>query len=326
MRVESSATAITWLPFEALDRMPSVPLELAVAAYDEPPPVILPELEELRRRDTFREANELRAWIDVRDEAIVDYGYEGRSMIGDAGLDLGFRQVAFAAVEFPVIRPDPEVGEGWIRFRQTAGGRIGLPAPRPVSGQPFFHVGAISAWTTVELVLHAGGTTESRLVAASPFPQHSLYDAGRRLVSSTKMLDFEPWYAEVFGKTPWGHEGTPAFSAAVASELERTLATAILEDGLRFTRRRIPAGAALVRQGDPGGELFILLDGVLDVDIDGETIAQVGSGAILGERAILRDGRRTATLRAARAVRVAVVAADAIGRPELERLSAGRPG
>ena len=306
--------------------MPSVPLELAVAAYDEPPPVVLPELEELRQRDTFREANELRAWIDVRNEQIVDYGYDGRSMIGDAGLDLGFRQVAFAAVELPVIRPDPEVGEGSVRFRQTVGGRIGVPAPRPVSGEPFFHIGAISAWTTLELVMHADGTAESRLVAASPFPRHSLYDAGRRLLSATEMLDFEPWYVGVFGDTPWGHEGTPSFSAAVASELERTLATAILEAGLRFTRRRIAAGAALVRQGDPGGELFILLDGVLDVEIDGQTIAQVGSGAILGERAILRDGRRTATLRAARAARVAVVPAGAIGRPELERLSAGRPG
>lgn len=54
--------------------------------------------------------------------------------------------------------------------------------------------------------------------------------------------------------------------------------------------------------------MFILLDGVLEVEIDGETVAELGSGAVLGELAVLGDGRRTATLRALRASRVAVLA------------------
>ena len=65
MRIAASATAITWLPFEALERMPFVPLELAVAHYDEPPPAVVRDLDELRRQDAFREANELDAWIDA---------------------------------------------------------------------------------------------------------------------------------------------------------------------------------------------------------------------------------------------------------------------
>src|SRR5437867_10860909 len=109
MRIDASATAITWLPFEALDRIDAVPIELAVAHYDEPPPEVVPDVDELRRLDAFREANELRAWIGVDGDEIVDYGQAGRSLIGN-GLELEAQQVSFAAVEFPVIQPEPEVG------------------------------------------------------------------------------------------------------------------------------------------------------------------------------------------------------------------------
>jgi hypothetical protein len=180
-RLEASATAITWLPFDALDHLRFVPLELAVAHYDEPPPEVVPDLDELRRSDAFREANELRAWIQVDAGEIVDYGQSGRSLIGE-GPELGAPQVLFPAVEFPVIQPEPEVGDGWVRFTQTVGGRIGLPAPRRVPGRPYFHVGAISAWTTLEVLIRANGEAETRLVASSPFPRHSLYDTDRRLI------------------------------------------------------------------------------------------------------------------------------------------------
>jgi hypothetical protein len=142
MRIDASATAITWLPFAALDRIPLIPLELAVAHYDEPPPETVPDIDELRRQDAFREANELRAWIEVDGGEVVDYGQTGRSLIGD-GPELESQQVFFPAVEFPVIQPEPEVGDGWVRFTQTVGGRIGLPAHRPVVGRPYFHVGAV---------------------------------------------------------------------------------------------------------------------------------------------------------------------------------------
>jgi hypothetical protein len=318
MRIDSSATAITWLPFEALDRIPVVPLELAVAHYDEPPPEVLPELDELRRQDAFREANELRAWIEVSGGEIVDYGQSGRSMIGD-GPELEARQVSFAAVEFPVIQPEPEVGDGWARFTQTVGGRIGLPAPRPVVGRPYFHVGAVSAWTTLEVVLRADGTSEPRFVAASPFPRHSLYGSDGRLVDVFGAVEFE-----LGDGTPWGDERTPAFATAVESELERRLAASILRYGVKLVRRRVARGETLVEQGQPGHEVFVLLDGVFDVEIDGAVVAQVGSGAILGERAVLGEGCRTATLRAVRSSRVAVIGPEQVSRRDLVEISLSR--
>jgi CRP-like cAMP-binding protein len=108
----------------------------------------------------------------------------------------------------------------------------------------------------------------------------------------------------------------------VESELERRLATSILRDGAKLVRRRVARGETLVEQGEPGRDLFVLLDGVFDVEIDGEVVAQVGSGAILGERAVLGEGRRTATLRAVRSSRVAVIDSDAISRPDLAEISA----
>ena len=63
-------------------------------------------------------------------------------------------------------------------------------------------------------------------------------------------------------------------------------------------------------------------DSTKTVEVDGVVVAQVGSGAILGERAVLGDGRRTATLRAVRSSRVAVIGPDAISRPELAEISA----
>ena len=319
MRVEGSATAITWLPFAALDRIPAVPLELAVAHYDEPPPFVVPDLEALRRDDSFREANELRAWIDVADGKIVDYGQGGRSLHADPSFEIEDRQISFVAVEFPVIQPEPEVGDGWVRFTQTVGGWIGLPAPRAVVGRPYFHVGAVSAWTTLELVLRTDGSTETRLVAASPFPRHSLYGPERELIDVHGADELE-----LGDGTPWGDECTPAFATAVETELERRLASSILHEGARLVRRRVARGETLVEQGKPGHELFVLLDGVFDVEIDGEIVAQVGSGAILGERAVLGDGHRTATLRAVRSSRVAVISAEQISRPDLLRVSASR--
>jgi CRP-like cAMP-binding protein len=63
---------------------------------------------------------------------------------------------------------------------------------------------------------------------------------------------------------------------------------------------------------------------VLAAEVEGEEIAQVGPGAILGEGAVVEGGRRNATLRACTPTRVAVIAADQIDRGALETLAAGR--
>ena len=70
--------------------------------------------------------------------------------------------------------------------------------------------------------------------------------------------------------------------------------------------------------------LFLVLDGMLDVEVDGEVVAEVGPGAVLGVHAALEGGRRTATLRAATRCRVVVVAQHDLDPAALAAIASGQ--
>jgi cyclic nucleotide-binding protein len=323
MRVESSITSITWIPSEAIEGMTKLPFEMGIAHYDEPPPDRIVDLEAMHEHDLFREANELRAWIETDGGQITGHGYSGRGRVGVTRLKLFRREIAFPAVQYPLIRPEPQVGPGWVKFTQSAGGHMGLPAPRRVKGKPFFKITSASAWTTLELIIYADGTAKGKVAGASPFPRHWIYDENGELVEKSGSIDFERWYREAHGpNTPWGEEDSPAMTTAVESELERELSASIMRSDAKLARRSLGEGETLTEQGAEGNELYLLLDGVLEVDVDGEPVAEVGPGALLGERALL-EGKRTATLRATTPARVVVVPKDAIEEEALQQLAAG---
>ncbi len=62
---------------------------------------------------------------------------------------------------------------------------------------------------------------------------------------------------------------------------------------------------------------------MLRVEVDGELVAEVGPGAILGERAVLEGGNRTATLRAVTRARVAVARSEDIDHAALAEIAEG---
>jgi hypothetical protein len=323
MRVESSVTSITWIPSEAISGMPKMPFEMGIAHYDEPPPDRIDDLEALHENDLFREANELKAWIEVDDGEIVDQGYSGEGRIGVTRIKLGSREIAFAAVQYPLLQAEPEIGDGWVKFVQSAGGHMGLPAPRRVRGKPFMRIKSASAWTTLQLIIYADGTSKHSLIGASPFPRHWIYDKDGQLVEKSGTVDFERWYRESHGaNTPWGDEDSPALVTAVESELERELSASIMRSGVELERRQLNQGDALVQQGDEGRELFLLLDGLIDVEVNGEEVAEIGPGAFLGERALLEGGKRTATLWATTDARVVVIPPEAIDESAMTELAA----
>ena len=103
--------------------------------------------------------------------------------------------------------------------------------------------------------------------------------------------------------------------------LERQLSTAVMRGGKKPRMRKLGEGETLTEQGKPGDELFLLLDGVLRVEVDGERMAELGPGAILGERAILEGGLRTSTLRAVTRCKVAVARADDLDPAALAEVS-----
>jgi hypothetical protein len=325
MRRTSSVTSVSWIPSEAVPGPMRLPFSLGVSHYDDPPPSELGDLREWRDADRFRFANRLAAWIEVDDGgAVTGHGHTGGGLIGSTTLRLGRSAATFAAVAYPDLRPEPEVGDGWVRFRQTVGGRTGAPMPRPVSRAPFVQLSAPTVWTTLELVLHADGRADARMVGASPFPRHWVYDDGGALVAKSGITDFSGWSAVCFGDhSPWGDVDSPALVTAVETELERTLSATLMRGGAKPWVRTLRSGDELFRQGERGDELFLLLDGVLDVLVDGRPVAELGPGAVGGERALLEDGRRTSTLRARTAVRVAVAGAAQIDRAALAELAGG---
>jgi Cyclic nucleotide-binding domain len=328
MRIEKSVTAISWIPSEAISGMPKVPFELGVGHYDEPPPDRLAEgdLEKLRQADRFREANLLKGWIEVDDSGrITDFGHAGEAFVGFTTFKLGVKDVIVPGVPFDTIQPEPEQIDGSVRFMQTVGGRAGFPAPRRVRGKPFFRVQSATAWTTLSLTIHADGSAEHELAGASPFPRHWVYDETGKLVAKAGTVDFKTWYRESHGEnTPWGDEDAPAIVTKAETELERQLSREIMRGGTKTRRKQLEVGETLVEQGAPGNELYLLLDGVLGVEVDEERVAEVGPGALLGERALLEGGARTATLRAATPCRVVVVPGDSVDREALEEIAAGR--
>lgn len=325
MRIESSVTSISWIPSEAVEGMTRLPFDLGVGHYDQAPPDVIEDLEELRQADRFRFANELRTWIEVKDGVAVDYGYSGRGHIGATNLRLGPKGVSVAAVAFPEIRPEPHSGKGWVRFVQTAGGRTGVPMPRRVRRKPFVQIAAPLAWTTLALTLSSDGSSTHKLMGASNFPRHWIYDHAGKVVEKTATIDFKSWANEAFGKrTPWGSYDSPAIVTAAETALERDISKSIMKKGSKPRHRKVSKGKPLVRQGDQGNEMFLLLDGVLGVEVDGRRLTELGPGAILGERAILEGGKRTATLTAVTDSRVAVVTGDQIDRSALVELARGR--
>ncbi|MDQ3735451.1 MAG: cyclic nucleotide-binding domain-containing protein [Actinomycetota bacterium] len=325
MRRTASVTSVSWIPSEAIPGPMKLPFSLGVSHYDPPPEPVLGDLVAMRDADLFRFANRLEGWIETDDQGqITGHGYSGGGLIGSTTLRLGRASTTFAAIAYPDLQAAPEVGPSWVRFRQTTGGRTGAPMPRPVNRPPFVQISAPTAWTTLELTLHADGSVEGRLTGASPFPRHWVYDDSGALVAKSGITDFSGWSKEYFGDhSPWGDVDSPALVTAAETALERALSSTIMRGGAKPRIRKLTEGAELVRQGEPGSELFLLLDGVLEVLVDGEPVAELGPGAVGGERALLEGGTRTSTLRARTKVRVAVASAEQVDIEALRELAEG---
>ena len=138
------------------------------------------------------------------------------------------------------------------------------------------------------------------------------------------LTDFQQWWRHAFGeKTPWGGSDSPALVTAVESALERELSTAIMRGGAKPKIRRLRQGDRLTEQGHLSDEIFLLLNGVLAVEVDGSVLAEVGPGAVLGERAALEGGLRTATLQASTQCTVAVATRHQLRHDQLLELGAG---
>lgn len=91
----------------------------------------------------------------------------------------------------------------------------------------------------------------------------------------------------------------PLFSGLGSREIERL--------GQLADEVDVPAGHVLMRQGDRGNEMFVLVSGKVSVDRAGRALGERGAGSVLGEIALLAEMPRTATVIAIEPSRLFVV-------------------
>ena len=254
------------------------------------------------RPGAFRFANQLAAWVEVEDGRIVDAGYSGSGLIGATTVRLANLRTDVRAG--PAARHPPRARDRRTRsarFVQTTGGRTGLPAPRRVKHPPFVQFKAPTVWTTLSLTIHADGTSSFEVLGASTFPRHWVYDADGKLAAKVGLADFKDWYRDAFGKhTPWGDAG---LEGARHRGRDRARAPAVHHDHARRTpsprSARSRRASTLVEQGERATSSSSCSTACSRCRSTASRVAELGPGAVLGERAVLEGGMRTATLRSA---------------------------
>jgi hypothetical protein len=322
-RVHGAVTSVSWIPLEAVTGPTKAAFETGFGHYDPPPPDVLGDLEAMRDADAFRFANRLSAWAEFdEDGTVVSHEVSGGVVMGSSTIRIAKIGATFQAVSLPDLRGPAESGPGWIRFTQTCGGRTAVPMPRPVKHPPFVKFQAPIVWTTLTLTLHADGRTAYDLIGASAFPRHWVYDHERKLSLKAGLADYHNWMAHSFGRrTPWSDHDSPVITTGAGSTLERELSAQIIKDGKKLDVRMFEAGEVIAEQGAPGDELYLVMNGVLGVSKDGNQIAEIGPGAVVGERAFLEAGRRTSTLTAQTEVKLIATSAEALDLDALRQLS-----
>jgi CRP-like cAMP-binding protein len=87
-----------------------------------------------------------------------------------------------------------------------------------------------------------------------------------------------------------------------------------------MTRIDVPEGRTLTREGKRGCQSFIISGGKVQVSRQGQVLADLGAGEILGERAVLKDLARDAT-----AITTAPTSVFVFAPRELRALCSGFP-
>jgi hypothetical protein len=300
-----------------------IPMDIGVGHYDPPPPDRIDDLEGLLAADRFRFANRLSVRVDLESGWVRSAEYTGGGLVGSTTARFGRFSITVPGQGFGELRARPEVSDRGVRFVQTAGGRTGAPLPRRTAEPPYLKITPPTAWTTLALTVGWDGTVSHELVGASPFPRHWVYDTEGALVGKSGSIDFSTWTLEhSHHNTPWADREVPGRMTTPETPIERTISVEIMGDGRPEIERR-PAGFIIIEQGSTATDVYLILDGIVEVDVDGVAVGELGPGCIIGERAGLELGVRTSTVRAVTAVTVAVAAPHGLQRPALEEVSVG---
>lgn len=330
VRVAGRGTSVSWIPSESVSGWLKGGFDLHLSHYDAPPAdhvADAAEVEAMRADDRFRFANVISGWADFSGaRPVAGWAEESGLLMGSTTVRLAVAQATFLGYSLPVLRDITVPDDDTVVLTQTVGGRTGVPLPRPVKHPPYVRWQAPIVWTTLALTLRRDGSCEVTLAGASAFPRHWVYDGQGAISAKSAVTDLKHWMDHSFGpRTPWGNQDSETLVVAAESAVERQLSGQIMggDGGDGPEIRSLPQGHLLIRQGDVDDHVFLVLDGVLDVLVDEEQVAEVGPGAVLGERAVLEGGLRTATVRARTPARVARIPGAALDSSTLQELAVG---
>jgi CRP/FNR family transcriptional regulator, cyclic AMP receptor protein len=91
----------------------------------------------------------------------------------------------------------------------------------------------------------------------------------------------------------------PLFELCSKRDLRRIAALA--------AERQLEPGTELIREGEPGTEFYVVVEGEVDVRRRGRRVARLAEGSYVGEIALLSRSPRTATVVAATPLRVLAI-------------------
>ena len=91
----------------------------------------------------------------------------------------------------------------------------------------------------------------------------------------------------------------PLFNAFDNRRLERL--------GMLADEVDVPAGKVLMRQGETGTDMMVIVNGSVSVERDGNRLNTLGSGDFFGEIALVDGGARTATVTTEQPTRLLVI-------------------
>jgi CRP/FNR family transcriptional regulator, cyclic AMP receptor protein len=92
--------------------------------------------------------------------------------------------------------------------------------------------------------------------------------------------------------------GAPSASAQKESAVFDKSATRILARALEQTRASYERNAVVVKEGQPGVLMYVVLEGRLAVSIKGRLVERIGPGGVFGEMALVERTPRLATVTA----------------------------